>query len=62
MPPEQIKEAAGAVKETDERLIVEASGGITQENIGEYLDAGADYVSTSLFVSAKPCKFKLEIV
>jgi len=55
-----VKKAVKAVKSI-KKLTIEASGGITEANIAAYLRAGADYVSTSLFLAAKPCKFKLEV-
>jgi nicotinate-nucleotide pyrophosphorylase (carboxylating) len=61
MSPADVKKAAKTIKQIDKKIVIEASGGITESNIGDYLRAGADYVSTSLFVSARPCKFKLEI-
>jgi len=61
MPHKQVKKAVSAVRLIGD-TIIEASGGITEKNIKDYLKAGADYVSTSLFVSAKPCKFKLEMI
>jgi nicotinate-nucleotide pyrophosphorylase (carboxylating) len=57
----QVKRASDLIKQTNAEIVIEASGGITEETIRDYLDAGADYVSTSLFVSAKPAKFKLEL-
>ena len=62
MAPSQIKEGAQMIKAVGRDIIVEASGGITEDTIGDYLEAGADYVSTSLFVSARSCKFKMEII
>ncbi len=57
----EVKKSAKAIKSISKNIIIEASGGITNENIGDYLRAGADYVSTSLFMAARPCKFKLEL-
>jgi len=57
-----VKKAVKAVKAINKKVIIEASGGITEDNIGEYLRAGADYVSTSLFMGARPCSFSLEVL
>lgn len=40
--PEQIKEA---IKVTDKRAELEASGGITLDNIRQYAETGVDYIS-----------------
>jgi nicotinate-nucleotide pyrophosphorylase (carboxylating) len=61
MPAEQVSKTAKSVRSVDSKILIEASGGIKEDNIGEYLKAGADYISTSLFMSAEPCSFKLEI-
>lgn len=56
-----IKRASDLIKQTNAEIIIEASGGIKEDDIQDYLDAGADYISTSLFVRAEPCSFKLEV-
>jgi nicotinate-nucleotide pyrophosphorylase (carboxylating) len=56
-----VKRASDLIRRTNAEIIIEASGGIKEDTIQDYLNAGADYVSTSLFVGAKPCGFKLEI-
>lgn len=61
MKPAEVKTAVKAAKSAEPGVVIEASGGITEENIGAYLKAGADFVSTSIFMGAKPAKFKLEI-
>jgi nicotinate-nucleotide pyrophosphorylase (carboxylating) len=40
--PEQIKEA---VQWIDGRILTEASGGITEQNVVAYAEAGVDYIS-----------------
>lgn len=40
--PDQIREAVVLI---DGRFVTEASGGITEENVRDYADAGVDYVS-----------------
>jgi nicotinate-nucleotide pyrophosphorylase (carboxylating) len=62
MQPAEVKNAVKAAKSAEPGVVIEASGGITEENIGAYLKAGADFVSTSIFMAAKPAKFKLEIL
>ncbi|HID10474.1 MAG TPA: carboxylating nicotinate-nucleotide diphosphorylase, partial [Candidatus Latescibacteria bacterium] len=42
MSPEEVREAVGLVRG---RVEVEASGGITLENIRKYAEAGVDYIS-----------------
>jgi len=61
MSPEEVKKASKAIKDIEPNIVIEASGGITEETVGKYLAAGADYVSSSMFTSAKPCSFKLEL-
>jgi len=61
MTPTGVEQTSKAIKKLAPGIIIEASGGITEGTIQSYLDAGAEYVSTSLFVSAKPCSFKLEL-
>lgn len=58
----EVKRAAQIIRSTNAGIVIEASGGINEENIKDYMDAGADYVSTSMFMSARPCGFKLEII
>ncbi len=62
MAPEQVREASKLIKSISKKIIVEASGGIKERSIRDYLGAGVDYISTSLFVSAKSCKFKMEVI
>jgi len=40
--PEQVREAVALI---NGRLVTEASGGITEETVREYADAGVDYIS-----------------
>ncbi len=51
-----------AVKGIDPSILIEASGGIGEGDIKRYLKAGADYVSTSIFLTAPPCSFTLEVL
>ena len=45
MTPAEVKKAVGAVRERGLDIPVEASGGITLENIRKYALAGPDYIS-----------------
>jgi nicotinate-nucleotide pyrophosphorylase (carboxylating) len=45
MKPKAIAEGVKKVRKVDPRIIIEASGGITTDNIGEYARAGVDVVS-----------------
>ena len=45
MTPKTIAEGVKKVREVDPRIIIEASGGITIDNIGEYARAGVDVIS-----------------
>lgn len=49
MSPEDVREAVGLV---GGRVEVEASGGITLENIGEYAETGVDYISVGAITSS----------
>lgn len=62
MGPVEVGRAVRMIKSIDSEIMIEASGGITEKSIKDYLAAGADYVSTSIFMSARPCRFKLEII
>jgi nicotinate-nucleotide pyrophosphorylase (carboxylating) len=61
MSPEDVKKTSKIIKSIESNIVIEASGGIKEDTIGKYLDSGADYVSSSMFVSAKPCNFQLEL-
>jgi nicotinate-nucleotide pyrophosphorylase (carboxylating) len=45
MAPETVEKAVKAVKKVNQNVIVEASGNITKENIGDYAKAGVDIIS-----------------
>jgi nicotinate-nucleotide pyrophosphorylase (carboxylating) len=51
MAPAELNKVVTALKEKDPKLLIEASGGIKEENVGTYLDAGADVVSSSFLVA-----------
>ncbi len=62
MPPANIAEGVASVKKINPRVIVEASGGITLHNIGEYANAGVDVISLgALTRDAKWLDFSLDM-
>ena len=62
LPPGKFAQAAKAARKENGKIILEASGGITLQNAGKYLKAGADFVSTSeLTMDVAPANLSLEI-
>jgi nicotinate-nucleotide pyrophosphorylase (carboxylating) len=62
MGPKTIAEGVKKVRETDPRIIIEASGGITIDNIGEYARTGVDVISLgALTRDAKWLDFSLDM-
>ena len=60
--PKKLRKIAAAARRANPRIIIEASGGITLENAGTYLKAGADFASTSeLTMKISPANLSLEI-
>jgi nicotinate-nucleotide pyrophosphorylase (carboxylating) len=47
MPPEQIQQAVQLIRQTNDRIKIEASGNITLEIIRSVAETGVDYISTS---------------
>jgi nicotinate-nucleotide pyrophosphorylase (carboxylating) len=45
MAPEQVRQAVERVRKLDRRVALEASGGITLENVRAYADTGVDFIS-----------------
>lgn len=45
--PAELAEAAGKLKDAHPHVIIEGSGGITEESIGSYMCPGVDVLSTS---------------
>jgi len=71
MLPEQIREAVSRLREINlfsdtgprKRVLLEASGNITLDNLGEYLDTGVDVISVgALTHSASAKDFSLKII
>lgn len=61
MSPESVKETVTAVKEMTDSTI-EASGGITKENIHAYAEAGVDIISLGYIThSAKSVNMSMEV-
>ncbi len=57
-----VRKIAEKIRKVNKRVALEASGGITEKNIGSYLKAGADFVSMSkLTMGAKPIDVNIEI-
>lgn len=65
MEPEQVKRALEELERRGlrGRVIVEVSGGVTLDNIGEYAALGPDVISTSsITLKARPIDLTLEVV
>lgn len=61
--PPQVRRIVNALKKTRAPVLIEASGGITKQNAGAYLKAGADVVSTSrISVWSRPIDLSLQFV
>ena len=54
MTPAEVKKAIGIVRDRGLTLPMEASGGITLENIRKYALAGADYISVGALTHSAP--------
>ncbi len=62
MTPKTVEEAVKAVKRVNQNIIVEASGNITKENIGEYAKAGVDVISLGYIThSVRAVNMSLEV-
>ncbi len=62
MKPKAIAEGVKKVRKVDPRIIIEASGGITMDNIGDYARAGVDVISLgALTRDAKWLDFSLDM-
>jgi len=61
-PIARFKRIVRAIRKLNKSVLIEASGGITPENAGAYLRAGADFASTSwLTLRSKPLDIHLEL-
>jgi len=54
MTPKEAAKCVALVRETGRDVLVEASGGITLENVAAYGEAGVDLVSTSAITQSAP--------
>jgi len=56
MSPEQIKETINELKKRNlrDRVILEASGGVTEENIQDYASSGVDVISLGVITHSAP--------
>lgn len=54
MTPAELQEAVAAVRRTSDAVELEASGGITLENVGEIAASGVDYVSIGALTHSAP--------
>jgi len=60
--PAKLRAIASAARKANPKMVVEASGGITLDNAGKYLAAGADFCSTScLTMKIAPANLSLEL-
>ncbi len=62
MPPEMVREAVRLIRERAPDVLVEASGGITLENVRAYAEAGVDLISIGALTHSAPAadiSFKL---
>jgi len=64
MRPQDVARCVKAIRRGAGReILIESSGGITTKNVGAYIDAGADIVSTSkITLSAKPLDISMKIL
>ncbi len=62
MTPECVRKAVAIVRQKSDKVLLEASGGITLENIRQYAEAGVDWISIgALTHSAPAADLSLEI-
>jgi len=54
MPPEMVREAVRLIRERAPDVLVEASGGITLENVRAYAEAGVDFISIGALTHSAP--------
>lgn len=60
--PKEVAPIVEAIRKVDRSILIEASGGITPKNIGKYIEAGVDVVSSSyLTLRSKPLDASLVI-
>jgi len=54
MSPEQVRQAVELVSSLDRRIPLEASGGITLENVRDYAEAGVNFISVGALTHSAP--------
>jgi nicotinate-nucleotide pyrophosphorylase (carboxylating) len=54
MSPEMVREAVRLIREQAPDVLVEASGGITLENVRAYAEAGVDFISIGALTHSAP--------
>ena len=54
MSPEMVREAVRLIREQAPDVLVEASGGITLENVRAYAEAGVDLISIGALTHSAP--------
>jgi len=64
MTPDDVAKCIEAIRrEAGSEILIEASGGITSKNIGAYVEAGADMISTSrMTLFATPLDISMKII
>jgi nicotinate-nucleotide pyrophosphorylase (carboxylating) len=54
MTPEMVREAVSLVRQVAPEIALEASGGITLENVRQYAEAGVDFISVGALTHSAP--------
>jgi nicotinate-nucleotide pyrophosphorylase (carboxylating) len=54
MTPEQVAACAGLVRAEGSRALIEVSGGVTLETVGDFAAAGADLISAGVLTHSAP--------
>ncbi|MFH1199445.1 MAG: carboxylating nicotinate-nucleotide diphosphorylase [Candidatus Micrarchaeota archaeon] len=63
MSVRQVRAAVAVLRRIRKRVVIEASGGITEKNAGRYLACGVDFVSMGLLtLASKPVDMSLDLV
>lgn len=65
MTPEEVAEAVTAARRQNDRILLEASGGITLANVRQYAEAGVDRISIGALTHSAPAadiSFEIELL
>ena len=54
MTPDQVRQAVERVRQPDRPVPLEASGGITLENVRAYAETGVDFISVGALTHSVP--------